>query len=173
MILHVIVSSLSIYKCLHSHHSEIQHNVNDTTKDMNSGITVYCYLCTDSKNKALFPEARLSKQYPFVICVIAVQIQHYSEQSKAQIHHSQIKAKLPEHQLPGDNAVREATSEGRRDTKTGKSTKACVLSHHYKSMEAMLCTKQADSSEGIFQPCQLEIKPLLSPVCIVLNVTRD
>lgn len=95
--LYVIVSSLSIYKCLHSHHSEIQHNVNDMTKDMNSGITVYFYLCADSKNKVLFAEARLSKQYPFVIHVITVQIQHYSEQSNVQIHHSQIKARLPKH----------------------------------------------------------------------------
>lgn len=66
-------------------------------KDMNSGITIYIYLCADSKNKVLFAEARLSKQYPFVICVITVEIQYYSEQSNVQIHHSQIKAKLAKH----------------------------------------------------------------------------
>lgn len=65
---------------------------------MNSGITVYFYLCADSKkSKVLFAEARLSKQYPFVIHVITVQIQHYSEQSNVQIHHNQIKARLPKH----------------------------------------------------------------------------
>lgn len=57
----------------------MQHNVSDMTKDMNSGITVYFYLYADSKNKVLFAEARLGKQYPSVIHVITVQIQHYSE----------------------------------------------------------------------------------------------
>lgn len=41
-------SQLKVFKHLHSFHS---YHVNDMTKAMNSGITVYFYICADSKTK--------------------------------------------------------------------------------------------------------------------------
>lgn len=95
-------------KCLHSCHSEIYHNVNDITKATNFGISLLSFMCR-LKNKVLFAETTLSKQYAFVIQVTTVQLQHYLEQSNIQIHYSQIKARLLKHYLAKDNTVWEAT----------------------------------------------------------------